>query len=343
MEEMTMSFRAGRGSYWHNIRLTKDGRERKTGDPERRYWNKFWDWEKEQRALKNLVVDAVKKYNDRMMSQRHPERMKNVEEVLAGMPRREYIVQFGNRVTGCAYEPDRNEKGELLNGDGKVIKPWDTRKPPRPKDGVKTRRKDADRFIDALFEFSMTLLEENPNFYPTDISIHLDEDAGIHCHIGGVWVHKKKNGIGIGFSQSAALKEQEREAGIHDVQVLKNNALTRWTKKWRMEKLPEIGLKYGFVKVDGGAAGRAWEPIGQYRISQEKRCEEKERLEAERERFETEKARFEDAVREARKKIAEERADIQKERKDVQKEKRELGVLREKRRLARQGGQGQGD
>lgn len=287
MVEMTTSFRRGNGNVEHNLRITKEGEPRKNGDKRRRKWNQIIYYKPVEEVLHEIAEDALMKYNLHQIEVGHKERIKSFDDWKASVEYtrkgktksvyNEVIIQAGNKFDGCPYVIKRDEKGNPVDKNGKVIPRWNTSAefvPVYDKNGRLQKTKRYERLCDFYRDAAQEFLKANPNFHPVFIGIHADEDGGVHLHCGGVWKCKTKNGIGVGIGRTSALKQQLEEIGVVCKNQRKNNAQKIWTEMMRERLIPQIALRHGIKRVDGKSAGRQWKSKKQYTREQQQLVEE---------------------------------------------------------------------
>lgn len=288
--EMTMSFRKGNGSIEHNLRITKSGDERQNWqncDPRRRDWNKVLYNKNMDDVLHSIIDKKLLEYNLKQQEKGHPERQKSfddwknsVEYTRKGKHKSiytEYIIQGGDKFTGCPFEYLKNEKGQAIDKKGRIIPLWDTRKNFVPLEDENGNLIPSDAYYRLCKFYEAAALEfvkKNPNFIPVCITIHADEEAGIHLHLGGCFLCKTKIGLCVGFGKTESLRQQYEEQGIICNKTRYNNALKRFTEETREKMLPSIGIKYGIKRIDGKSAGRKNQTIKQYKKEQAELCAE---------------------------------------------------------------------
>lgn len=259
--DLTLSFAHGRGDLDHNARR-KNGNDRTRGIRERRIWNETLVEQDVDAVLECEYGAALRAYNEKQISGRHPERCKTMDDWVhaqrrGGRPYTEYVVQLGNRLTACPYEYVTDKQGNMLDEKGRVILPWQTKKTPAPlvrKDGlhVSEEYRKLKVVYRAVYD---TWNEWNPDMIIVGAYIHADERGGVHMHIDCICKSKAKNGIGMGIGVTGCIKQMLDREGIKYGGTRKDNAQKTWTKLMR-KRLTELAKQHGFTIVDGHCAGR---------------------------------------------------------------------------------------
>ena len=268
--DMTLSFAHGKGDLDHNARR-KNGNPRTWGIRNRKPWNETIIERNVDVVLERQFGDALRKYNEKQIAGRHPERVKTMEQWVnaqrrGGRPYTEYVIQLGNKLTGCAYEYVVNEHGEMIAENGSVIMPWQTKKTPKAllRDGkyyipskMQARLK---RYYRAVVK---KLQQINPNMITVGAYIHCDEKAGCHLHWDTICLCKAKNGIGLGMGVTGCIEQMLTAKGIRYGRTRKDNAQKVWTKLMR-DELTALAAEHDFNIVDGHCAGRKHKTTEQY-------------------------------------------------------------------------------
>lgn len=304
---MSQSFRMGYGGIEHNLRLTKTGSVRQCGLAERRHLNeniiiddtlpkKDYVQQLIHKTVENLIGDRLIEYNEKQIRNKHPERvitiddwLKNQQYTSGGKQKRivsEYIVQIGDKFSGCPYEIETDNNGNMLDCNGKNILIWDKRKTPAYKDGKITESKISKKLKIIYKEFVEEFQKQNQRAIVISATVHNDEQGGSHLHINVIWKSKTKNGLGIGLGKTQAMKQQYEERGIKCKNTRKDNA----ENQFRLDSLAlleRIALKHGIEKLDMGNKENH-RTIPEFKRYANKMCEEIERRNNELDKRETE-------------------------------------------------------
>ena len=269
--ELSQSFRMGTGSINHNLRINNDGTERSCGDTNRRFLNEHLfidptipidDNYAERLIRKNIyeaIKDRLKEYNEKQIKSKHPERVLTYEKWLENQikkakekPRlQEYIIQLGDRYTGCPYKMETDKDGNIIDIDGNKIKNYDTTKTPAYKDGKITPSKLYKKTKKIFKEFIKEFQKANPQAVVISASIHGDEEGGLHCHISVLWLSKTKQCLGIGLGHTQAMAQQYEAQGIKTKDTKEKNAQTLWESDMRW-LLKEVAERNGIKRKDMG-------------------------------------------------------------------------------------------
>lgn len=268
--DMTLSFAHGKGDMDHNARR-KNSNPRTYGIRNRKPWNETIIERNVDEVLEQQFGDALRKYNQKQIAGRHPERVKTMERWVnaqrrGGRPYTEYVIQLGNKLTGCAYEYVVNERGEMLAENGSVIMPWQTRKTPlaKLKDGKYLIPSHMQKRLKKLYRDCVKRFQQvNPNMIVVGAFIHCDEKGGVHLHLDVVCVCKQRNGIGLGMGVTGCVKETLDKLGITYGTTRKDNAQKTWTALMRNE-ITKLAEQHDFHIVDGRCSGRKHKTTEQY-------------------------------------------------------------------------------
>lgn len=269
MLQMSMSFRMGKGWLEHNLRVTKENRPRQNGVLERRHFNEQLvidesiegpDYVKQliHKKVEEKIGDKLKEVNEKHIRQGNLFRVRTVDQWIesqqytrAGKQKDivcEYIVQLGDKYTGCPYEIQLDADGNMLDVNGKKIKPDDTRFTPAYRDGKITESKISKKLKKVYKEFFQEFKKRNPQAEPICASIHGDEKGGLHMHINCIWFSKTKNGVGYGLSKTTAMRQQYDEQAKEYGKTRKQNAQNMWRNEMRY-MLMRIALDNGIERV----------------------------------------------------------------------------------------------
>ena len=290
--ELSQSFVMGHGGIEHNLRRCKGKSTRQNGIIERRHLNEVVvgaDIKDVDATIKSVIQaeigDRLDKLNERNIEKGHPERVKTLEQWIqtqcydrAGKQRKvvqEYILQVGDRYTGCPYEMATDKQGHILDQNGRRIPAWDTRRQPGYKDGKITESERCRKLKKIYRHFVKAFIKENPRFRLLAAAIHADELGGCHIHINGIWINDTKNGVGIGLSKTSAMKQQYEEAGLKTEASKKKNAQNQWRQDMR-NLLEDICKGYGIDRKDMHNT-KKHDNITEYKLEQDQACEDIER------------------------------------------------------------------
>lgn len=259
--DLTLSFAHGKGDLDHNARR-KNGNTRTYQFRERRIWNETLIEQDVDVVLDEIYGAALRAYNAKQVAGRHPERCKTMDDWVhaqrrGGRPYTEYVVQLGNRLTGCPYEYVTDKQGNMLDEKGRVILPWQTKKTPAPlirKDGlhVSEEYRKLKSVYRAVYD---TWNEWNPDMIIVGAYIHADERGGVHTHIDCICKSKARNSIGLGIGVTGCIKQMLDREGIKYGTTRKDNAQKTWTKLMR-QRLTELAKQHGFTIIDGHCKGK---------------------------------------------------------------------------------------
>mgnify|MGYP006935964356 CR=1 FL=1 len=279
MLALSQSFSMGKGCLEHNLRITKGAGIRQNGIMERRYLNEHvivrgditqpdYEYNLLKQVIKEKIGDELNKYNERMIRGRHPERVITLEQWIdkkaytrVGKKKKiicEYVINLGNRHTGCPYEQAKDKDGNLLDKNGKIIPLWDTRRVADYANGVIKESKISKKIKPILKDFVKEFAKANPQAEILGYSIHCDEGGAIHAHLSVLWWSKlkptkkgKTQVVGYGIAQSQAIRQQYEARGIKCGNERKNNPLTTWRKDMR-QLLYEVALLHDVDRLDMG-------------------------------------------------------------------------------------------
>ena len=261
MSNRTLSFAHGKGDLDHNARR-KNGNDRTYVTRERRVWNETLIEQNVDDVIERVYGAALRAYNEKQLAGRHPERCKTMEQWVhsqrrGAKPYTEYVVQLGDRLTGCPYEYVTDKNGNMIATDGTVILPWQTRKNPAPliRDGKLFMSDEGIR----LKSFYKVVYENwkswNPDMIIVGAYIHADEKGGVHMHVDCICKNKANNGIGLGISVTGCLRQMLDNQGITYGKTRYDNAERTWTNLMR-RRLTELAKEHGYNIVSGHCAGR---------------------------------------------------------------------------------------
>ena len=259
--DLTLSFAHGKGDLDHNARR-KNGNVRTYALRERRIWNETLIEQDVDVVLEREYGAALRSYNAKQIAGRHPERCKTMSDWVhaqrrGGRAYTEYVVQLGNRLTGCPYEYMTDKQGNMLDEKGRVILPWQTRKTPAPlvrKDGLHVSEEY--RKLKAVYRAVYDNWKSwNPDMIIVGAYIHADERGGVHMHIDCICKSKAKNGIGMGIGVTGCIRQMLDREGVKYGTSRKDNAQKTWTRLMR-QRLTKLAKEHGFEIVDGHCAGR---------------------------------------------------------------------------------------
>lgn len=267
--DVTLSFAHGAGDLDHNARR-KNGNVRTYAMRERRVWNETLIEQDVDAVLEHEYGSALRAYNEKQIAGRHPERCKTMEQLVhaqrrGGRAYTEYVVQLGNRLTGCPYEWVTDEHGNMIATNGQVIMPWQTRKTPAPlvRDG-KLFMSDTGIWLKKFYKSVYQKWNEwNPDMIVVGAYIHADEKGGVHMHLDCVCKSKSQNGIGLSIGVTGCLRQMLDREGIKYGTSRKDNAQKTWTKQMR-QRLTELAKQHGYTIVDGHCKGKKHKSTPEY-------------------------------------------------------------------------------
>lgn len=259
--DLTLSFAHGRGDLDHNARR-KNGNDRTRGIRERRIWNETLIEQDVDAVLEREYGAALRAYNEKQISGRHPERVKTMDDWVKAQRRggrayTEYVVQLGNRLTGCPYEYVTDQHGNMLDEKGRVILPWQTRKTPAPlirKDGLHV----SEEYMKLKVVYRAVYdnwKSWNPDMVIVGAYIHADERGGVHMHIDCICKSIAKNGIKLGIGVTGCIKQMLDRDGIKYGTTRTDNAQKVWTKLMR-QRLTKLAKEHGYTIIDGHCKGK---------------------------------------------------------------------------------------
>lgn len=297
MIQLSQSFSIGKGNLEHNLRITKGGGIRQNGDKDRREWNEHIivrgditqkNYEKNllREVVKSKIGENLKKCNEKQVQSGHPERVLTIDDWIqkksytrSGKQKKlicEYVINLGNRHTGCPYEQKMDKDKNLLSKSGKIIPLWDTRLSAdyADKNNIKESMISRMYIKPILRDFVKEFEKANPNAEILGYSIHCDEGGAVHAHLSVLWWSTCKNGVGYGIAQSQAIRQQYEANGYQCNNERKDNPLTVWRKDMRA-LLYEVSYLHGVKRLDMGnkEPHRDKYTFGQYK---DKYCEEME-------------------------------------------------------------------
>lgn len=306
--DLSLSFVPGRGNIEHNLRI-KNGNPRTWGIRERKEWNEVLVNRDVRDVLRKAFEPAIAKYNEKQIADKRYNRTKTIDDWVDTQlkkktrPYTEYIIQLGNKLTGCTYEYKVGADGfQVDETSGTKIMPWQTKKTPKP---VLVNGKVVEgRRCKLLKKVYKRLLQrfqkENPRMRIVCAAIHADEKGGVHMHVDAVPVGKTKNGIGLTTAPTSYYRDRLDELGVSYGKSRMDNAQKTWQQMMR-EALTDEAKQYGINIIDAKCKGRKRESTPTY-IEQEKiRVDyldhayeelEKEKAELQRERVAFEKERM---------------------------------------------------
>lgn len=272
--DMTLSFAHGKGDMDHNARR-KNGNPRTWGQRKFKAWNDIIMELDVDDVLEQKFGDALRKYNEKQIANRHPERTKTMEAWVnaqrrGNRPYTEYVIQLGNRLTGCPYEYVTNERGEMIARDGSVIMPWQTKKILKPilRDGKYYTPSQMQKRLKKYYRAAVKKFQEiNNNMVVVGAYIHCDEKSGCHLHLDTICLCRTKNGIGLGMGVTGCIEQMLTAKGITYGKTRKDNAQKIWTKMMR-DELAALAAEHDFHIVDGHCAGRKHKTTEQYIVDE---------------------------------------------------------------------------
>lgn len=276
--DVTLSFAHGAGDLDHNARR-KNGNVRTYAMRERRVWNETLIEQDVDAVLAHEYGSALRAYNEKQIAGRHPERCKTMEQLVhaqrrGGRAYTEYVVQLGNRLTGCPYKWVTDEHGNMIATNGKVIMPWQTRKTPAPlvRDG-KLFMSDTGIWLKKFYKSVYQKWNEwNPDMIVVGAYIHADEKGGVHMHLDCVCKSKSQNGIGLSIGVTGCLRQMLDREGIKYGTSRKDNAQKTWTKLMR-QRLTELAMQHGYNIIDGHCKGQKHMSTPEYIEQENIKCD----------------------------------------------------------------------
>jgi len=307
--DLSLSFVPGRGNIEHNLRI-KNGNPRTWGIRDRKDWNEVLVNRDVRDVLRQTFEPAIAKYNEKQIADKRYTRTKTIDDWIETQLRKktrpytEYIIQLGNKLTGCTYEHEVSKDGfQIDETTGTKIMPWQTKKTPKPVlvNGkvVEGRRC---KWLKKVYQRLLQRFEnENPGMKVVCAAIHADETSGVHMHVDAVPVGKTLNGIGLTTAPTSYCRDRLDELGVSYGKSRKDNAQKTWQQMMR-DALTDEARKCGINIIDAHCKGRQRVSTPKY-IEQEKiRVDyldwaydelEKEKAQLDRERaaFEKERAR----------------------------------------------------
>ena len=136
--DLSLSFVPGRGNIEHNLRI-KNGNPRTWGIRERKEWNEVLVNRDVRDVLRETFEPSIAKYNEKQIADKRYTRTKTIDDWIDTQmkkktrPYTEYIIQLGNKLTGCTYEHEVGKDGfQIDETSGTKIMPWQTKKTPKP-------------------------------------------------------------------------------------------------------------------------------------------------------------------------------------------------------------------
>ena len=267
---MSMSFRMGVGGIEHNLRICKGTSIRQNGIQERRFLNEHLVLDQEligqsdyvdkliHKKVEEVIKDNLDKLNEKHVKNRQLCRVCSVDDWIKkqaytrnGKQKHiytEFIVQLGNKYTGCPYEV-QFVGDKMVDVKGQPIDNWDTGKTPAYRDNKITESKMCKKLNKIYKEFIVEFKKRNPQCIILCASIHNDERAGSHMHVNCLWLSRTKNGVGYGLSQSMAIKQQYESKGIKCNNTRKDNATNKWRSDMRV-LLKQVALRHGIERLN---------------------------------------------------------------------------------------------
>ncbi len=251
----------------HNLRIKKGGGIRQNGVPERRCLNEHLlmdDTVDKKNYVQNLleqkvtevVGDKLATYNEKCIRNRHYNLVRDIKSFIEsqqttrkGKQRSvitEFVIQVGDKYTGCPYDVQTDKQGRTLDRGGRVIPEWDTRRIPGYKDNKVTESKQCKLLKKVYKKYFKEFCKRNPRFVPLSCDIHADENGGVHCHFTGFFVADVKTGLGISLSRTSALAQQY---GNNGKGTRTDNAQNRFRQDMR-DLLEEVCKGYGIKRKD---------------------------------------------------------------------------------------------
>ena len=258
---LSQSFSMGNGNINHNLRQTKGRGIRQNGVMERRFINEYSVSNVDANKLLHDTIagevgNKLAMLNEKNIATKHPERVKTLQQWIEAQTKlcngnitHDYVVQIGDKYTGCPFEILLDANGNMLDKNGNIIKEWDTRKQPAYKDGKPIESNICKKIKQVYKDFAKEFIQANPQARVLCYAIHGDENGGVHMHITVCWFSKTKNGIGIGLSKINAMKQQYEARGIKCKNTKKENPQTMWGKDMRA-LLKDVCKRNGIEKLD---------------------------------------------------------------------------------------------
>ena len=298
--QLSQSFAMGYGGIAHDLRMCKGHGVRQNGIKERRFMNEVIVGQEiidnnitEEEAIRNIVAkeigDKLAVLNEKQIANGHSERVQTIEQFIQkqqyvknGKPRRilhEFIIQLGDKRSGCPFIMQNDNNGNILDNNGRIIPEWDTRRNAAYKDNTITESEQCKLLKQVYRRFAEEFIKVNTHFIPVCITVHADENGGVHAHIAGIFKNEVKNSVGIGFSATSALKQQYKEQGIKTNNTRFDNAMNMWRKDMRA-LLEKVALEFGIERMDMNNKEKH-KTIKEYAIYADKRCETLEKIDTE--------------------------------------------------------------
>ena len=313
--DLSLSFVPGRGNIEHNLRI-KNGNPRTWGIRDRKDWNEVLMNRDVRDVLRQTFGPAIMVYNEKQIADKRYTRTKTIDDWIDTQlkkktrPYTEYIIQLGNKLTGCTYEHEVGADGfQIDESTGTKIMPWQTKKTPKPVlvNGkvVEGRRC---KWLKKVYQRLLQRFEnENPGMKVVCATIHADEKSGVHMHVDAVPVGKTLNGIGLTTAPTSYYRDRLDELGVTYGKSRKDNAQKTWQAMMR-EALTDEARKCGINIIDAHCKGRERVSTPKY-IEQEKiRCDyldwAYDELEKEKAELQQERAVFEKQKHELQNKVA---------------------------------------
>lgn len=289
---LSQSFRMGYGGLEHNLRITKGKSVRQNGLKERRHFNEnlIVDGDLNNpdyvhdliyKAVERRIGEQLYKINEKHIRQRHPKRVRTIDDWIEsqcyerqGKQKKivhEYIVQIGNKFTGCPFVYQVDADGNMIDKQGKIVPEWDTRKNLAYKDNKIVESKRCKLLKKIYREFVNEFKKANPQAEIISASIHADEYGGVHLHLNAIWFAKKKNDVGYGLSYTSAMQQQLDAKGIKYKNTRKENAMTVWKAEMKL-LLKKVASNHNVFKLKMNNT-EEHEPTEEFKISNDKRCE----------------------------------------------------------------------
>lgn len=258
---MSQSFVMGYGGIEHNLRQCKGGSVRQNGIKERRHLNEYLINKDVRDVIKNEIGEKLNEINNKHIAQGHPGRVctlddwiKKQEYTRQGKQRKivsEYIIQIGDKFSGCPYEIQKDNKGNMLDVNGEIIPEWDTRKRPAYRDGKIVESEICKRLKTVYRDYLNRFIKTNPQARVVCAAIHADEYGGVHMHIDVVWISYTKNGVGIGLSKTQAMRQQYIDMGKATKDTRRDNAQNTWRADMKL-LLKKCAFDHGIEKLRKG-------------------------------------------------------------------------------------------
>lgn len=306
--EYSLSFKSSketeRGDLGHNLRLRNEGTLAQRGDPERHSWNVYWinpEAGTRENNPDRLVVNYLEKklakelqeYNKKYLAKRKYDKVTTIEKWYANQcvsrnqsaknktkrGYEEFILGFGYKLNAAPYVYKTNDKGEPVDKNGKAIKGYDTRKklvPVLDSNGHKIKSKRYDYLVQTLVKGIDLLARETPEIRIISWAIHADEDGHIHAHINYIgWTPTsgRNKSLGVSLAKTAAMKAACDRLGLTYGNTKTDNPTKAFTTYWR-ERFKGFMKDNGMRWVDAKAAGRKYQPVDEFKASQDYRAEQ---------------------------------------------------------------------